>query len=387
MQYRELGRTGLKVSEIALGCEGFNDRDDAFTTEMFRLAFDHGVNCMDLYSPNPDMHRRVGAAIRERRGEFVVQGHLCSVWQNGQYKASRQIGEVRDAFEAQLRQLDTDYLDIGMIHYVDSVETWRQIADGEILRYALAQKAAGRIRHIGLSSHNPIVALEAVSTGLIEVLMFSVNPCYDLLPGTEDVEKLFAPESYDGVLTNLDPQRAQLYEVCQRRGVGITVMKAFGGGDLLDARLSPAGKALTPVQCLHYALTRPAVSAVMCGAHSLDQFQACLDYETATDAQRDYASVFATFPRISWEGHCMYCGHCAPCPKGIDVAAVTKFFNLARAQGQVPETVREHYAALAHHADECIACGACEKRCPFHVPVVENMAAAKALFASARAGV
>lgn len=83
----------------------------------------------------------------------------------------------------------------------------------------------------------------------------------------------------------------------------------------------------------------------------------------------------------------MYCGHCAPCPKGIDVAAVTKFFNLARAQGQVPETVREHYAALAHHADECIACGACEKRCPFHVPVVENMAAAKALFASARAGV
>lgn len=66
----------------------------------------------------------------------------------------------------------------------------------------------------------------------------------------------------------------------------------------------------------------------------------------------------------------MYCGHCAPCPKGIDVASVTKFLNLARAQGMVPETVREHYAALAHKAGECIACGACSKRCPFGVDAV-----------------
>ena len=79
----------------------------------------------------------------------------------------------------------------------------------------------------------------------------------------------------------------------------------------------------------------------------------------------------------------MYCGHCAPCPKGIDVASVTKFLNLARVQGGVPETVREHYKALAHHADECIACGACEKRCPFGVPIVQNMAEARGIFAKA----
>ena len=76
----------------------------------------------------------------------------------------------------------------------------------------------------------------------------------------------------------------------------------------------------------------------------------------------------------------MYCGHCAPCPKGIDVASVTKFLNLARAQGMVPETVREHYAALAHKAGECIACGACSKRCPFGVDAVENMRRAEATF-------
>ena len=69
-----------------------------------------------------------------------------------------------------------------------------------------------------------------------------------------------------------------------------------------------------------------------------------------------------------------------PCPQGIDVASVTKFLNLARAQGQVPETVREHYALLPRHAGECVACGACEKRCPFSVSIIENMKQAAELF-------
>lgn len=98
----------------------------------------------------------------------------------------------------------------------------------------------------------------------------------------------------------------------------------------------------------HYALTRPAVASVMSGVHTSAELAASLAYETAPDSARDYAAALATFPKISWRGHCMYCGHCAPCPKGIDVASVTKFLNLARAQGMVPETVREHYAALAH---------------------------------------
>ena len=76
----------------------------------------------------------------------------------------------------------------------------------------------------------------------------------------------------------------------------------------------------------------------------------------------------------------MYCGHCAPCPAGISVAEVTKFLNLSRAQGSVPETVREHYALLPHTASECVGCGQCEERCPFGVPAVENMAQAAKLF-------
>lgn len=380
MKYRTLGRTGLRLSEIGLGCEGFVQTDDAFAKEMLDTALAAGVNCMDIYTPNPDVHRRVGAAIRDRRGEFVLQAHLCTLWENGQYRATRKIGEVRSAFDLMLTNLGTDYIDIGMIHYIDSESVWREVADGPVMAYALEQKKAGRIRHIGMSSHNPKVSLMAVESGLIDVLMFSVNPCYDLLPGEEDCDHLFRSESYEGVFSNMDPEREKLYETCQRLGVGITVMKAFGGGDLLSEELSPAGKALTAVQCIHYALTRPAVASVMTGARSLEELNASLAYEEADEAQRDYAAAFARFPRIKWEGHCMYCGHCAPCPKGIDVATVTKFLNLVRAQGETPETVREHYAALEHRAGECVGCGACEKRCPFHVPVMENMKKAAEVF-------
>lgn len=192
--------------------------------------------------------------------------------------------------------------------------------------------------------------------------------------------KLWNENSYAGHLSNMDPDRERLYETCQRLGVGITVMKAFGGGDLLSEELSPAGKALTPIQCIHYALTRPAVGCIMSGVRSKEELLQCLEYETAPEVDKDYAAAFASFPRIHWEGHCMYCGHCAPCPKGIDVANVTKFLNLTRAQGEVPETVREHYASLSHTAGECVQCGACEKRCPFGVSIMKNMKEAASVF-------
>ena len=210
--------------------------------------------------------------------------------------------------------------------------------------------------------------------------MFSVNPCYDLQPASEDIEALWADEAYAQPLTNIDPDWEHLYETCQRLGVGITVMKAFGGGDLLSAAMSPAGAALSVNQCIHYALTRPAVACVLSGAHTIAEFAEAIAYEDASDAERDYAAAFAAFPKISWQGHCMYCGHCAPCPQRIDVAMVTKLLNLAKAQGGIPETVREHYAVLEHTGADCIACGACESRCPFGVSVRENMRQAAELF-------
>ena len=380
MNYRELGNTGLKVSEIGMGCEGFGEENFFMTKKLFDIAEENGVNYFDLYASNPEVRKAVGNAMKGRREKFIAQSHICSVWQNGQYKRTRKISEVKAGFEESLKLLQTDYIDVGTIHYCDAIDDWKEIVEGGVLDYAKDLKKVGKIRHIGLSSHNPKVALKAVESGAIEVLMFSVNPCYDLLPASEDVEELWNEENYKNNLTNLDPERQKLYETCQKLGVGITVMKCFGGGDLLDANLSPAGAALTVNQCIHYALTRPAVSVVLVGAHSEEQFLQSLAYENATAEEKDYALAFASFPKINWKGHCLYCSHCAPCPKKIDIAYVTKFLNLALAQKNIPETVREHYKILNHHAGECMQCGVCETRCPFGVEIRANMRKAKEIF-------
>lgn len=380
MIYRKLGATGISVSAIALGCEGFINKSAAEVKADFDHAIARGVNFIDIYSPNPDLRANIGAALEGRRDDFVIQGHLCTVWEDGQYLRTRDVDRILPAFEAQLRELRTDRLDIGMIHYVDSDDDFEKVFHSPIIDIALKLKAEGRIRHLGMSSHNPVVARRAVETGLIDVLLFSINPAYDMQPADTDIYAMFESETFSGTHTNIDPERERLYELCERRGIGIDVMKVFGGGDLLSATDSPFGRPLTPVQAIEYALTRPAVAAVMVGCRSTAELDQAIAWCDASADERDYASVLSGLERFSWKGHCMYCGHCAPCTSHIDIAAVNKFHNLAKAQDEVPETVREHYRALAHHASECVECHACETRCPFGVAIVDGMHAAAKLF-------
>lgn len=380
MLYRKLGRTNIMVSEIALGCEGLAKKSDQEVKEFVDQAMEQGINFIDFYSPNSDMRTKFGKAIANSRDKWIIEGHLCSYWKNDQYLRTRKIDEVKAGFEDMLQRFQTDYIDIGMIHYIDQQKDFETVFNGPIIKYALELKEKGVIRHIGISSHNPLIAIEAVKTGLVDVILFSINPCYDLLPPSENVNDLWDDEKYKQPLFNIDPVRQNLYELCQKEGVAITVMKAFGGGDLLDEKLSPFKVALTPLQCIHYCLTRPGVVSVMAGCHNCEELMTNLAYESADTKDKDFAEVLANVPKHSFKGNCVYCGHCAPCVKGINVAEVNKYTDLCKAQNEVPETVREHYKTLKHHASECIACGLCEKNCPFEVEIIKKMQEAVKIF-------
>ena len=380
MNYRALGKTGLMVSEVGLGSEGFVGKSSEEANELIETALKNGVNYFDLYNPEPYVRSNLGSAMRGRREKFIIQGHICSAWIDGQYKRTRDIGQVKAACKDLFERLDTDYIDVGMIHYVDEQKDYDKVFGGEIIEFVKQLKADGKILHIGMSTHNPKGAVQAVKTGIIEVIMLSVNPAYDMLPPNEDVNILFEEETFANVLSNIDPEREELYRLCEFEGIGITVMKPYAGGALLDAKTSPFGVKLTVPQCLHYCLTRPAAASVLAGAKNCEELTEAAKYSDLPESEKEYAEVLANAPAHSFSDKCMYCGHCAPCTKGIDIATVNKFADLCQVQEMVPETVREHYEALSAKAGDCISCGQCEKNCPFGVKIIEHMKKAVEIF-------
>lgn len=380
MRYRELGKTGLRVSEIGLGGEWLERHNTQKVKEVIDTCEQAGINILDCWMSEPNVRSNIGKALAGHRDKWYIQGHIGSTWQDGQYVKTRELPKVKEAFKDLLTRLQTDYIDLGMIHFIDEAAEFGQVVSGEFMDYVRGLKAAGTIRHIGLSTHNPDVAKLAAEQGEIEMILFSINPAFDLHPATENIDDYFA-ENYEESLAGIAPEREALYKICEQQNVGITVMKGYAGGRLFDAKTSPFGVALTPVQCLHYALTRPAVASVMVGYDTPEHVHAAVAYETATEEEKDYASVLAKAPYHAYPvGQCTYCGHCAPCPKGIDIAMVNKLYDLASMQEEVPATVRAHYEQLKASAADCIGCRGCEGRCPFQVAVVERMEKARVLF-------
>lgn len=380
MRYRELGKTGLRVSEIGLGGEWLERHNTQEVKEVIDTCEQTGINILDCWMSEPNVRSNIGKALAGHRDKWYIQGHIGSTWQNGQYVKTRELPKVREAFMDLLTRMQTDYIDLGMIHFIDEASEFEEVTGGEFMDYVRSLKAAGTIRHIGLSTHNPDVARMAAEQGEIEMILFSINPAFDLHPATENIDDYFA-DNYEEGLSGIAPEREALYKICEQRGVGITVMKGYAGGRLFDEKTSPFGVALTPVQCLHYALTRPAVASVMVGYDTPEHVRAAVAYETATEEEKDYASVLAGAPHHAYPtGQCTYCGHCAPCPKGIDIAMVNKLYDLATMQEEVPATVRAHYEQLKAAVADCIGCKGCESRCPFQVPVVKRMEKARQLF-------
>ena len=378
MNYRKLGKTGLMVSEIGFGGEWLERHEEAESVELIRYAGEKGINIIDCWMPDPKSRDIIGKAMEGNRNKWIVQGHIGSTHQDGQYVRTRDLKYVVPAFEDILVRMKTDYIDLGMIHYVDELEDWNKCMNTDYIKYVHDLHAKGVIRHIGLSTHNPRIAKMAVESGFIEMILFSINPAFDMRPPTENLDDMFG--EYDNSLSGIDQERASLYSLCEEKNVGITVMKGFFGGRLFDEKTSPFGTAFTPLQCIHYVLTRPGVSSILVGYDTKAQVDEAVSYENAPESAKDYASVLASAPVHSYSGQCTYCGHCKPCPVNIDIAMVNKFYDLAVQQPEVPESVKAHYEALGTTASACIGCRGCESRCPFGVEVADRMVKTAELF-------
>ena len=378
MEYRPIGRTGLTGSIIGLGGEHLDGKPLAQVEDTIHTAMDLGVNIMDVFMPGQEVRENIRKAMGSRRDQMLIQGHIGSTDIHYQYDISRDLPTVQKYFEQLLKAFG--YIDFGMMFFIDSEEDYKGVFETGFIDYVLKLKQNGDIRHIGFSSHNPITAARVVETGVPELMMFSINLAFDLYPAKvnalEELNGNFSPAAFGG----FDPKRAELYALCEQKGVGITVMKTLGAGKLISAEHTPFAKPMTVPQCIHYALSRPAVASVLLGCQTGDEVRDAVSYLDTDDTQRDYTPVMNTL-KSDFHGNCVYCSHCQPCPVGIDIAAVNKYLDIAKLnEREIPPSIRSHYASLSHTGSECIGCKRCEKRCPFGVNITANMAKAAQLF-------
>lgn len=352
MEYRQLphGTSEEKFSVLGLGLGGIGKTPADEIEAIIRKAIDHGINFFDLCTAGVT-YAPLGRAIAGQREKVFLQVHFGAVYdENGEYGWCRDFETIKNTFLWELKTLGTDYVDFGFLHCVDEDEDFDKLIEIGVLDYLKELKAQGIVRHIGFSSHTPSVANRILDTKLIDMMMFSINPAYDFEKGDE-----YGIGSVK--------ERITLFQRCAREGVGISVMKPFFAGQLLSADQSPFGVALTHNQCLQYAIDRPGVLVAVPGVQTMEHLNQVLKFLTATDEEKDY-SIIGTFTADTISGTCVYCNHCQPCPAGIDIGLVNKYYDLAQAGDII---AANHYTKLNVKADACLHCGHCESRCPFGV--------------------
>ena len=357
MQYRTLPHGGDKISIIGLGMGSIHNAGTQGIVETIHTALDAGVNFFDFVPSDAAAFDGYAQAFKgSTREQALFQIHLGADYSSGKYGWTTDAEIAIPQFEERLRTLGTDYTDFGFIHCIDEEADFDKVMNGGIWDYAQCMKREGVIRHLGFSTHRVSIARRCIATGQMDLGMFSINPMYD-----------YTDESNYG--KGEASERAALYKEFEAAGVGISVMKAFAGGQLLDAKASPFSQALTKNQCMQYVLDKPGVLSVLPGVRGRDDLDEVLSFLNASPGERDY-SVVGTFAAPKDKGSCVYCNHCQPCPEGIAIGLVNKYYDLARLGDDM---AAQHYHNLEKHADDCKHCGHCDSRCPFGVHQSERM--------------
>lgn len=367
MEYRKIPRGNDKVSTIGIGGTHLHEIGAAEMRRLIDYSLAQGINLIDMAFSYPEALDKLGAALKGQRDKVLYQMHLGLTFPKGQYLRTRKLAEVKEGFEAQLAKLGTDYADIGFIHYVDEAQDFEEVFSSGVFDYARKLKKAGTIRYLGFASHNVDICNRFIETGEIDLCMFSLNAAYDLDPVSNvPFEELDMSGQNQLAVSR---ERSKFYQECEKRGIGIQVMKPYGGGILLDRSTSPFARAMTICQCLQYALDRPAVLSCLLGVRSKADMADAIGFYSAGKEERDY-SFIAGLRHKDMRGTCVYCNHCLPCPVNIDIGAVHKYLDLFLAGDHL---AKEHYLSLSQRARDCAECGSCEKNCPFQVNIRGKM--------------
>ncbi len=372
MIYRQFPRNKENVSAVSLGAEYLLQVDKPTCNDVISAAIDHGMNYMDLFMSEGWVRDNIGESLKGRRDKMLIAGHLGCTQKDGQYYRTRDLSMCRDFFDDLLTRLHTDYIDVLMLHYIDTEEDADEcLAENGFLGLAREYLQAGKARMLGFSSHVPPVAARLVATGMFDAMMFSINPAMDLMPPESTIDDLFGEpaEKMASSEAAYEPSRYALYRQCEKEQTGIVVMKGYGAATLFKR------PGVTPEMCIHYALTRPGVITMAAGCRSVAEVEAAARYCDAADTERDFTPMI-TGAKWNSKGICMYCNHCLPCAQNIDVAAVTRLLHRFE---EGDKTAATEYKALKHNGGECTACGECAGRCPFTVDSPGNMAKAEQL--------
>lgn len=333
MEYRELGRTGLKISRLGFGGIPIQRIDAEGTRALIHAVKDAGVNYIDTARGYTVSEEYLGYALEGIRDHFVL--------------ATKSMARTKDAMAADidtsLKNLRTNYIDLYQIHNPSMEQLQQVTAPGGALEALLEAKAQGKIGHIGLTAHSAQVFEQALSMDWVETIMFPYN-----------------------IVEN---QGQALIRRCAELGKGFIDMKPLAGGAIEDATLA-----------LRYLCADSNVAVVIPGMADPAELQqnlaAVSDASPLTDAELQKMEAIREALGTQF---CRRCNYCQPCTAGISISNVFLFDGYLQRYG-LADWAKSRYATLTVKASACVDCGACETRCPYNLPIREMLKKAAADF-------
>ena len=322
MEYVTLGRTGLKVSRLGFGGIPIQRIDASEAKKLLNAIHDAGINYIDTARGYTVSEELIGEAIEGYRKDFVIATKSM---------ARDKDGMARD-IEISLKNLRTDYIDLYQFHN-PTVEQLDQIcSSGGAMEAMLEAKNAGKIRHIGLTAHSLAVFEKALELPWVETFMFPYS-----------------------IVEN---QGEELMRRMKEKNIAFIAMKPMAGGAIEDGRLA-----------LRYICTNDTVTVAIPGMYCCEEVQR--NAEAVGDSSPLSAAELAGIEKIREElgtNFCRRCNYCAPCTAGINIPGMFLAHGYFKRYG-LQDYGRARYESFGKKAGECIECGECETRCPYHLPI------------------